>query len=166
MFVGRAGAQRLEPLAHHSCPKDCCKRCHTKTRGIFSYTCRVRSRWPCRRQNERRFARSCSSAGPVLSASNRWHITHARRTVASDATRRRAGSFPIPVEFEAGGLAGGKMSDVLRDHVRRQGRCSAPRTAGTSLMPEGLLQAMPHEDARDLFLYLSSSKQVALPEAK
>ena len=35
-----------------------------------------------------------------------------------------------------------------------------------SLMPEGLLQAMPHEDARDLFLYLSTSKQVALPEAK
>lgn len=35
-----------------------------------------------------------------------------------------------------------------------------------SLMPEGLLQAMPHEDARDLFLYFSSSKQVPLPESK
>ena len=32
-----------------------------------------------------------------------------------------------------------------------------------SLMPEGVLQALPHEDARDLFLYLSSQKQVPLP---
>ena len=35
-----------------------------------------------------------------------------------------------------------------------------------SLMPEGVLQALPHEDARDLFLYLSSQKQIPLPEAK
>ena len=32
-----------------------------------------------------------------------------------------------------------------------------------SLMPEGLLQALPHEDARDLFRYLGSPKQVPLP---
>ena len=35
-----------------------------------------------------------------------------------------------------------------------------------SLMPEGLLQALPHEDARDLFRYLSSPKQVPLPPLK
>jgi hypothetical protein len=35
-----------------------------------------------------------------------------------------------------------------------------------SMMPEGLFSAMSKEDARDLFRYLASPQQVALPAPK
>ena len=36
--------------------------------------------------------------------------------------------------------------------------------APLSMMPEGLLLAMSHEEARDLFRYLASPTQVPLPK--
>lgn len=114
--------------------------------------------------------------GPELTGSNRTDIDYLLQNVVDPNALIGADYQLNTIELKDGrvliGMIRAEDANILTVRTMTEtvtvpaAELKAKTVSPMSMMPEGLLGAMSKEDARDLFRYLASPQQVALPPAK
>jgi putative heme-binding domain-containing protein len=114
--------------------------------------------------------------GPELTGANRTDIDYLLQNVVDPNALIGADYQLNTIELKDGrflaGMIRGQDANTLTVRTMTEtltvpaSEVKTKTISPMSMMPEGLLNAMSKEDARDLFLYLASQQQVALPAPK
>lgn len=135
----------------------------THGREVFSRTCAV-----CHKLFD-----AGADIGPELTGANRTDIDYLLQNIVDPNAIIGADYQLQMIELKDGrvlaGMVRGQNANTLTVRTLTEtmtipvGDVKSRTISPTSMMPEGLLLALPHDDARDLFRYLGSPKQVPLP---
>lgn len=132
-------------------------------REVFSRTCAV-----CHKLFD-----AGADIGPELTGANRTDIDYLLQNVVDPNALIGADYQLNLITLKDGrvvaGMIRGENANTLtvrtltETMILPKGDIQSRTISPTSMMPEGLLSVLPREDARDLFRYLASPQQVALP---
>jgi len=135
-----------------------------KGRGVFTRTCAI-----CHKLFD-----AGAEIGPELTGANRTDIDYLLQNIV-DPNALIGEDYQLNmIELKDGRFLAGmiKAQDANTMTVRTMtettivplGDVKAKNVSPMSMMPEGLMNALSREDARDLFRYLATPMQVALPQ--